>query len=672
MDLQVSRKVEELKLKPNDFLLPLYEAIVNAIQSIEDAGNIKKGKIFIRVRRDKQQLQTIENDDYLFPIQEVEIEDNGLGFDDENFRAFNTAYTSKNASKGCKGVGRFTMLACFSFIEIKSRFAENGDFYQRDFRFDRKKEIDPSNGNKQESQTNSRQTLIRLSQYLPGFYEKSQVSTDDLVEGIIEHCLLYFLHDNAPLIFLEDDQTDKKIVVNDFVNQVIRFDREPHEWESEGERFVVYLIQRTDSRHHKIKFCANSRQVGKSLRLEDYAGAFGIPFEKEEEKYWLDVYVTGTYLDANVNSVRNAFDFPIGDDEQLTTDKFSLKQIAGLVASRVEQEYPEFVQYAEEAKAKRIIEYITNPKNPRLAYHHLIRRPETFKSIPGNLSDDKLEEHLHRINFQEGKDLNKKFEKLFSQKKRPKNYEDFSQTLRELLRNEAEFNKDKLADYLIRRKTVIKLFKKFLEFDENESYHLEEDLHNLIFTMGGDSNTVGFDMHNLWLLDERLAFHSFLASDQRLSKNPLIETNSAKEPDLLIFDHSFAFSDKPDHMNSLVVFEFKRPMRDLDNSKDEKLDEQIVGYIRELMDGKAKNYRGRFINLDKNTPKFAYVVCDLSNDLKASNVNYNQFKETPHGTLYKIHDSITLHVEVIPYEKLAEFAEKRHLAFFKALGIEGL
>lgn len=83
-------------------LLPLYEAIINSIQSIEDA-QISNGKIEIIVERDKQMnlFNQWETD-----IENIIIVDNGIGFDDENYNSFDTYASKYKIQKGCKGVGR--------------------------------------------------------------------------------------------------------------------------------------------------------------------------------------------------------------------------------------------------------------------------------------------------------------------------------------------------------------------------------------------------------------------------------------------------------------------------------------------------------------------------------------------------------------------------------------
>lgn len=66
---------------------------------------------------------------------------------------------------------------------------------------------------------------------------------------------------------------------------------------------------------------------------------------------------------------------------------------------------------------------------------------------------------------------------------------------------------------------------------------------------------------NLWLLDERLSFHVYLASDLPLHTSPAIEIDSAKEPDIVVFNKVIALADSEKPYSSLVIVEFKRPMR---------------------------------------------------------------------------------------------------------------
>jgi hypothetical protein len=300
-----------------------------------------------------------------------------------------------------------------------------------------------------------------------------------------------------------------------------------------------------------------------------------------------------------------------------------------------------------------------------------LSREDLLKKLPTNLSDEKLEENLHRIKFTLENELNNGLRKA-TKKGAVENYDEYSKTVKSLLDQEAQFAKDKLADLLIQRKAILKVLKKMLRISKDGEYKFEEDLHNLIFPMGETIDSIPYEYHNLWILDERLAFHSYIASDKKLKKNPVVQNESQKEPDILIFDFPWAFSEKETPMSSLVIFEFKRPGRDMNTSENKNLDSQVMGYFQDLMESKAKDYNGQYINLEKTTPKFGYVICDLHKDLIEYNTTFNHFRLTPHKTLYKLNDVINLHVEAMSYQQLVEMSERRHLAFFRELGIEGL
>lgn len=277
---------------------------------------------------------------------------------------------------------------------------------------------------------------------------------------------------------------------------------------------------------------------------------------------------------------------------------------------------------------------------------------------------------MHKKVFKLEQKRSKAFEKAFSKKKYDK--DDFSKIIQEVLKEEAAFSFGKLADLMVRRKAVIKLFRQYLEWRDDGNNMLEEDLHNIIFTMGAESKSMPNDYHNLWLLDERLTFNSFTTSDKQLRTNQHFKSDSQQEPDLMIYDFPWAYSDDPNKVDSLVVFEFKRPGRDMNTKADKKLDTQVDEYFEKLMESKAKSDKGKFLNIDDSTPKFGYVICDLHKDLMDYNVKHNFFKKTPYNTLYKINSELNQYIEVMSFETMIDFAEKRHNAFFQALGIDNL
>jgi hypothetical protein len=86
-----------------------------------------------------------------------------------------------------------------------------------------------------------------------------------------------------------------------------------------------------------------------------------------------------------------------------------------------------------------------------------------------------------------------------------------------------------------------------------------------------------------------LAFHAYIASYKTLRTNPHVDLQSLKEADLLIFDFPWAFSEKERELSSIVIFEFKRPGRDMSATDDKKLDGLVMKYFEDLMADKARH-----------------------------------------------------------------------------------
>src|SRR5690606_17518055 len=108
------------------------------------------------------------------------------------------------------------------------------------------------------------------------------------------------------------------------------------------------------------------------------------------------------------------------------------------------------------------------------------------------------------------------------------------------------------------------LFKKFLEADANGKYKLEKDIHNLILPLGVTHEEVDYDTHNLWILDDRFATYTFIASDKPITT--FSQKRSSKEPDIIMlnspsmFNNPISFAPRSSgELSSMVIFEFKRP-----------------------------------------------------------------------------------------------------------------
>ena len=131
--------------------------------------------------------------------------------------------------------------------------------------------------------------------------------------------------------------------------------------------------------------------------------------------------------------------------------------------------------------------------------------------------------------------------------------------------DENELGKTALAQYVVHRRVIVELLEKALSVNpDTGKYALEKAVHGLVFPMRSTSDDVPFEQQNLWIIDERLTFHSFLSSDEPLNELPILHNDSEVDP---IFwsstsstTHSRSAKSK-EPVGSIVVIEFKKPER---------------------------------------------------------------------------------------------------------------
>jgi hypothetical protein len=113
-------------------LLPVFEAVSNSFHAIQETGR-PDGEIIVEFRRESTLDPEIKGH-----IDSVIIRDNGIGFTEDNYHAFETADTTYKLALGGKGVGRFTWLVAFAEAVVVSRYNAGAD--RRAFRFTAKRD----------------------------------------------------------------------------------------------------------------------------------------------------------------------------------------------------------------------------------------------------------------------------------------------------------------------------------------------------------------------------------------------------------------------------------------------------------------------------------------------------------------------------------------------------
>jgi hypothetical protein len=232
----------------------------------------------------------------------------------------------------------------------------------------------------------------------------------------------------------------------------------------------------------------------------------------------------------------------------------------------------------------------------------------------------------------------------------------------------SEIGKSDLAHYVYNRKNVLEALTQLLKRRDDGKGELEKDVHNLIFPMGKNSENTDYHEHNLWLLDERLVFSEFIASDRKISK----KKDALGEPDLVIFDQKQSFRNGDNNFsNPLTIFEFKRPKRENYTAEDDPI-LQLGKYVKDIRAGKYEMPEGlETVKVNDNTPVYGYVVCDLTARIKEfAEENHSLTPSPDQEGYFGYHKGFRMYIEVVSFKKLMNDATLRNKIFFKKLQLE--
>lgn len=679
MEVRAQDIVDTVDLGKSEVFLPLYESIVNSIISLLKTGR-KDGRIDVFIEReDVEDKEPGLFDRNVPPIKSIEIVDNGEGFTEENFISFNAPYTKLNKKYGCKGFGRFTMLAMFSSINVVSIYKEEDKWFRREFVFDGTKELVYNNVNElAANEKHELQTKVKLvdcnNDVLKAYTAKN---AEEIAKGVKNHCFIYYLCGQLPIINIVEYTEDGPKSLD--VENYFKLEQKDKEKEIKvgGEKFKLYIVKspkESNRKYNYVYFCANSRTVGGKRDLSKVDQLFLFPILENGDSVFLDIYVVSDYLDAHINNSRTSFKIPDsrGDMDGDFDAEISMEEILIKIAEELAGLYESFVL---ETKKKTVREARIFIETEAPQYRSFLLRQDVLNRMPPHLSAEKKEEFFHREAVIADRKLEEKINAFIAQK--DVNDEQIQQMVKDM-REKSAYDKDKLTDYVMRRKAVLRLFRKMLDAKDDGKYELESLIHNLIFPMGLTSTEVAYQYHNLWLLDERFATYQFIASDKTITS--VSKVKSSLEPDLIMFKNeadyldnrmSFGSGDSGD-IDSMVVFEFKRPGDTAHQKKktDKTWDfsDLILKYFDDfLYRGMNKNYRKNPVYVDGNTPKYGYVIMDvIPPELEKYNLDHG-WKKTPFGSYYRIFPEINLHLETITYQRLLSNVEKRMNPFFDHL-----
>jgi len=647
--------------------MPVFEAVVNSIHSIEETNNTHDGKIVLRINRTTQASLDLDAKPQS-PIIGFTIIDNGCGFDEANFKSFETLDSDHKIDKGCRGVGRLMWLKVFGLVEVESHFFDiDGELKKRIFRFDDKSGV---HGEKVLEATYQKPgTIIKLLDFDENFRKQVPAKGQSIANQLLEHVLWYFVRQgSAPKILLED--ADEVFDLNLLLQEHMHASAFLETITIRGYQFELTHIKFRASvnKKHQLALCAANRLVKEESIQGKIPGLYGKISDVSGE-FTYTCYISSDYLNQHVRSERTSFD--IAEDVEDMLNEVSFKDIREAVLIRTKEYLQDVLAENVSAGRRRVDDFINNhaPRYRPIANYVA----EEFLIVDPEKSDKELELHLHAQWYEVERQLvSEGYDIMLPLNK--EHVEEYKERLGDYLRKAGDLKKSDLANYVSHRKVIIDLLQKSIERLEDGKYAREDMIHELIMPMRKDSVEVFLDSCNLWLIDERLAFHNYLASDKTLNSMPITGNESTKEPDLLslrVFDNPLLVNDQISFpLAAITVIEIKRPMRnDMREGEDKDPIDQALSYLERIREGKVTTKSGRPIPGNNDIPGYCYVLCDLTESMHRRCRRAN-LRITSDGMGYfGYNEPCHAYIEVISFDQLVKAARERNRAFFDKLGL---
>ena len=654
LESDVIGQVARLPLRPSEAnaLLPLHEAISNSLHAIHDqfgdTQHAELGKIDINILRGDEQ-------DGDAPVVGFVITDNGIGLNEDNYNSFRTPFSLHKQKKGGKGVGRLGWLKIFNKINVKSQYINGSglEAIEFDFILREKNQIDMKETTV--SIARGHGTRVQMTGFHSAYGSRCPNKTDVIVQRIIGHFLPIFAGNKSPQILLRDREV---VDIRKVFRSKIKISEEALlDVDINGEQQIITVrhmkcdksIRPRGSINNWLCFCANDRGV-KEYGIDEQIGLKSLDGK--------DIYigtVIGNYLDSHVNPQRTDFIF----------DTEESKAIRRQAANSIRDFLKDYIDAALTQKKKITLEIIH--KYPQYLY----LKSEIDEFVIGLKANSNNEEQIYLEMSQHRYRRQRRFNGVKVDIEKAPAYDTaIAEKIEEYKDYIIEDNKGTLAEYVARRKAVLDLLDTLRGFNghEHNKYHLESAIHQLICPMRIDSNQVSIDDHNLWILDDRLAFYNFFASD--LPIKSFVNADTSREPDIAFFyDSCIAWRENERFCDTVILVEFKRPGLEVYTDKNDPF-MQLMDYVSLFKTGKTVRDRdGKIISgIGHNTAFHCYIIADLTEGLKKRLRGH--FESTPDRKgLFGYTRNPDTYTEVIPYDKLLFDAQARNAIFFSKLGL---
>jgi hypothetical protein len=644
----------------SEALQPLFEAVSNALHAVEDAYGDQyqtRGRIIVT-------FNNLKSPDSL----NIMIADNGIGFDARRYDAFCTTDTDHKISRGGKGIGRLLWLDAFNAVSIDSIFVEDRDLRRRRFSFvlSQSEQITGETVDNVSSEGTGTGTTITLRGLRGTAYRsKFPIQPATLIKHFGSHFFADFILGKAPQITVHIDDNDAV----DFPDAITVFRVEDRGTQSvETTEFgplslASFICNKAASANfdglHQMHLVANGRTV--VTRKID--GLVGIARFGEGDDLIYHGCITGEFLDERVNQERTQFNFDESIIDQI------VKQCANYARDTVLQD--EIAAYDGE-RLLTMKDFVT--EYPSFGFEG---PEELLARTPKNaVKPEQFAQALIPIRIRRDKERNDKVKQIVGALAKASPVpEDFAEAVRKAADDVRAEEQRQLTEYVLRRKMVLDVLEVLIRRvrqrnDADDDYQLESTLHQFICPMrlrGDDPDKIERSDHDLWVIDERLTFTKYFASDVPFDK--LIEESKSKERmDVFIFDRLHGLGlDSDEPLQRVMLVEFKKPGR---RDYDERYSplNQISRYITELKTDMTEDYKRERIRVADDCVFYCYVVADIVGNLEMHTSSWRT-TSNGRGRIYDLSGKHRGMIEIIEWKDLISDAKLRHDAFLDAASV---
>ncbi|RYZ15162.1 MAG: ATP-binding protein [Alphaproteobacteria bacterium] len=650
-------RVENISLPANsgNALKPLFEAVSNALHSIDDRFDTKVdlGEIEIVLLH--------HNNDSDLTYSGYSVRDNGVGFNDENFKSFLTSDSRRKRVKGGKGVGRLLWLKTADRAIIESEFVREARSMKRRFDFIAGEAAQIQNHAMTEEPSRQKQhTIVTIKPINATFNSHFPKKRQTISLALIRHFLRVLIADRVPKIVVTDDHG------SDDLHEMLRaeilqqtdetFDLAFEDGLPAGTFIMKHMLigkklEDDEKGTNAIHLCAHMRAVDRHV-IDNQIGLKVIT----GDRFYASI-VEADILDKTVNQERSSF----------MLDRQEMQQITTQLTAKAKEFLAPYIKDVRDDQRKQLTAILE--ENPH--FRPVVNSVEDFvetKLALNEKEDEQIYVALSRENRREVKRRDKEFKAIA---KEAQHTELVEQKIASYAKFANDATKGFLESYVRQRKAILDVLQTYRGWKdaENEKYVLERAVHALICPLGGTTDSLPYDKHNLWMLDERLAFYGYFASDKKIKSFVIEEGSSGGEPDLAFFDTGLGFR-RDLKRDPVIIVEFKRPGKE-DYTEATDPYAQVVRYIGDLTNKTVHDQSGAVITqVDDKTVFICYIVADLTAGLLQRLRGTPITEPTPDGLgRYGHVKDLRAYVEIIPYEKLYDDAYKRNEIFFKKLGL---